>query len=206
MKMLDIPSAVQILKKGGIIAYPTETFYGLGCDATNFAAIQKIFELKGRDEKNPLPVLIDSVEKLPLYVREIPLFAEKLIQKFWPGPLTLVFWAKEGCFPEELLAGTQKIALRISSHPLAQKLTKGFGLPLTTTSANRAGEIPARSAEELKKYFSNIDGVVEGGELLPSKGSTILDVTCKSPKVLREGDILKIELQKYTPSPLQGEG
>jgi L-threonylcarbamoyladenylate synthase len=193
--VLDVPSAVRILKRGGVIAYPTETFYGLGCDATLPKAVQKLFELKGRPADNPIPVLIHSREALPYWVRDVPEGVEALMEKCWPGPLTLVFWAKEG-LPGGLLAGTGKIALRISSHPLARSLVHGLGLPLTTTSANRSGSPPARSAEEVRNAFQNIEGIVDGGVLPPSRGSTILDVTVDPPKILREGEISREALFK----------
>jgi L-threonylcarbamoyladenylate synthase len=193
--VLDVPSAVKVLKQGGVIAYPTETFYGLGCDATRPEAVQKLFELKGRSADNPIPVLIHSRETLLYWVRDVPAGAETLMDKYWPGPLTLIFWAKGG-LPTELLAGTGKIALRISSHPLARSLTQDLGLPLTTTSANRSGSLPARSVEEVRVYFQNIEGVVDGGVLPPSKGSTILDATVDPPKILREGEISRKTLSK----------
>ncbi len=189
MKCLDISTAIPILKQGGVIAYPTETVYGLGCDPTNPKAVQKLFDLKGRDSKVPIPVLIGELSQLPLYVEEIPKSAKKLIQKFWPGALTLIFRAKN-IFPEELLAKTGKIAVRISSHPIAQELTKKFALPLTTTSANRSGQPAASTPEEVEKYFNNeIDGILSGGELSASQSSTILDVTFDPPKLIRAGVI-----------------
>lgn len=195
MKRLDISTAIPILKQGGVIAYPTETVYGLGCDATNPRAVQKLFDLKGRDSKVPIPVLIGELSQLPLYVEEIPESAKKLIQKFWPGALTLIFQAKN-IFPEELLAKTGKIAIRISSHPIAQELTKKFALPLTTTSANRSGQPAASTPEEVEKYFKNeIDGILSGGELLASQSSTILDVTFDPPKLVREGTISLKEIE-----------
>ncbi len=189
MKRIDISTASEILQQGGVIAYPTETFYGLGCDATNPKAVQKLFDLKGRDSKIPIPVLIGEFSQLSLYVEEISKSAEKLIGKFWPGPLTLIFRAKE-IFPEELLAQTGKIAIRISGHPIAQELTKKFALPLTTTSANRSGEPAASTPEQVEKYFKNgIDGILSGGNLPASQPSTILDVTFDPPKLIRAGII-----------------
>jgi L-threonylcarbamoyladenylate synthase len=185
---LDVSSAVEVLKKGGIIAYPTETFYGLGCDATRAESIKKLFEIKGRSSKVAIPVLISDVEKLPLYTREVPRVAQTLIEKFWPGPLTLVFLAQE-LFPKELLAETGKIALRVSSHPIARELCQRLIFPLTTTSANPSGKAPAKTSKEVKNYFDNIDGIIEGEDLSSSKGSTIVDVTCDPPKILRQGDL-----------------
>jgi L-threonylcarbamoyladenylate synthase len=193
---LDIPSAVRILKKGGVIAYPTETVYGLGCDATRPEAVQRIFDLKGRDSQSPISVLIPSKEVLSDYVEEIPPIAETLIEKFWPGPLTLVFRAKP-LFPSELLAEGHTIALRVSSHPVGLQLTQALGLPLTTTSANKSGQAPARSSKEVQAIFDQLDGMVDGGVLPPAKGSTIVDVTVDPPKIVREGEVLREDLMIF---------
>lgn len=191
----EVLEAVEILKRGGVVAYPTETVYGLGCDATNERAVKKLFSIKGRSEKNPIPILIGSKEDLADYVREIPDVAKRWIEDFWPGPLTLVFRAAPK-FPAALLAGTGKVALRVSSHPVAGQLARGLGLPLTTTSANRSGQAPARSADEVRKTLVGVDAVVEGGELIPSQASTLVDVTEDPPKILREGKIGREELFK----------
>jgi len=194
--LLNIDSAIEILKNGGIIAYPTETFYGLGCDATRPQSVKKIFDVKGRETKAPISVLIPSFERLRDYVQDIPALAQRLIQKYWPGPLTLIFRARDGVFPHELLAGGETIALRVSPHPIARQLVQALGLPLTTTSANRSGDPPARSLEEVRRYFTEIEGVIDGGTLPPAQGSTILDVTVDPPKVVREGEISREELSQ----------
>lgn len=189
MKIIDLSRAIEILKTGGVIAYPTETFYGLGCDATRADAVQKLFDLKGRASNVAIPVLIGEIDQLANYVREVPAVAEKLIEEFWPGPLTLIFWAKE-LFPKELLAGSEKIAIRLSSHPIAKALAKNFGLPLTTTSANASGSPAASNIAQVEKYFGNrIDGVIEGQESHSIQASTIVDVTVNPPKIVREGVI-----------------
>ena len=185
---LDIPSALRILKSGGVIAYPTETVYGLGCDATRAESVKRIFDLKGRDSAAPVSVLIPSVESLSEFVEEVPPVAKKLIEKFWPGPLTLVFKAKP-IFPAELLAEGNTIALRVSSHPVGLQLSQGLGLPLTTTSANKSGHPPARSSDEVQEIFEDLDGMVDGGILPPAQGSTIVDVTVDPPRIVREGEI-----------------
>jgi len=187
--------AVDILKRGGVVAYPTETVYGLGCDATNEKAVRKLFKIKGRPEKNPIPVLIASKDELPIYVLDVPAVARAWIEDFWPGPLTLVFRAASK-FAPSLVAGTDKIALRVSSHPVAGELVRQLGLPLTTTSANRSGQAPARSAQEVGRALEGVDAVVDGGELIPSPASTVVDVTFDPPRVLRVGEISEEELMK----------
>ena len=187
--LLEIPKAIEILKKGGVIAYPTETVYGLGCNATRPESVKKIFEAKGRGGQVPISILISSAQALPNYVQDIPPVALKLIQKYWPGPLTLIFKARQGVFPPELLAGGETIALRVSPHPIARQIVQALGLPLTTTSANKSGQPPARSVEEVRSSSLEIDGVIDGGILSQAQGSTILDVTVDPPRVVREGEI-----------------
>lgn len=125
---------------------------------------------------------------------------QELMDEFWPGPLTLVFQAKENVFPQELLAGSGKIGIRMSSDPLAQEICKEFGLPLTTTSANPSGKAPAHSVQELQKYFSDsklLGGIVDGGDRNSKQVSTVLDVTSEPFKIIREGKISKSKLKGY---------
>ncbi|MFO1520040.1 MAG: L-threonylcarbamoyladenylate synthase [bacterium] len=193
---LNILEAVEALKRGGVIAYPTETFYGLGCDATSADAVRRLFEIKGRALDVAIPALLDDPKKLSQYVEEIPEVAKTLMRKYWPGPLTLIFRAK-GLFPKELLAGTGKIALRFSGHAAARELAQALGLPLTTTSANPSGLNPARSAEEVRAFGLKLDGIFDGGLLPPAKGSTILDVSIEPARLVREGEISKQELSTF---------
>ncbi len=198
--IFQIREAVELLKKGKVIAYPTETVYGLGVDATNAKAVQKIFDLKGRADQSPISILISSFEMLAQCVKPFPMRAQELMDQFWPGPLTLVFEAKEKFFPEELLASTGKIGIRMSSDPLAQQLCKEFGLPLTTTSANPSGKAPATSVQEVQKYFSEskiLNGMIDGGEKNSKQASTVLDVTSEPFKIIREGKITKSKLKGY---------
>lgn len=198
--ILQIRKAVELLKKGEVIAYPTETVYGLGADATNAKAIQKIFDLKGRSDQSPISILISSFEMLAQCVKPFPMRAQELMDQYWPGPLTLIFETKENLFPDELLAGSGKIGIRMSSDPIAQQLCKEFGLPLTTTSANPSGKSPAQSVQDLQKYFSNsklLGGMIEGGDRTSKQVSTVLDVTSEAFKIVREGKISKSKLKGY---------
>ena len=141
-----IDEAVAILKSGGVIAFPTETFYGLGADARNESAIKKIFGIKGRDFKNPILVVIGDGRHLDTFAAEIPAAARKLMDRFWPGPLTLVFKAASSVSPM-LTAGSGKIGIRLTSHPIAMELSKRLGGPLTATSANLSGAPECSSAD-----------------------------------------------------------
>jgi L-threonylcarbamoyladenylate synthase len=184
-----IDEAVALLKKGGVIAFPTETFYGLGADALNEAAIEKIFGIKGRDFKNPILVVVGDRGQLDAFAADIPEVAQKLMDRFWPGPLTIVFRAAQSVSPK-LTAGSEKIGIRLTSHPIAMEISKKLGGPLTATSANLSGAPECSSAAEaLSQLQGRIDGVVDGGQTPGGKGSTIVDVTASPIKILREGVI-----------------
>ncbi|MBI3399125.1 MAG: threonylcarbamoyl-AMP synthase [Deltaproteobacteria bacterium] len=178
-----------IFKKGGIIAYPTETFYGLGVDPFNESAVKKLFQLKGRGFDKPISMLAKDKNMLLPVVEEIPPAAEKLIKKFWPGPLTIIFKAKK-TVPSIITGSTGKIAVRISSNPIAQKLLENINSPITTTSANPSGKKSPVTAKEVMDYFKDkIDLILDGGALSGKLGSTIVDVTEGDLKIIREGEI-----------------
>ncbi len=184
-----IDEAVAILHRGGVIAFPTETFYGLGADARNEAAVGKIFDIKGRDFSNPILVVIGDPEHLDAFVRDVPAGARRLINRLWPGPLTIVFRASAPVSPM-LTAGTAKFGVRLTSHPVARELARRLGGPLTATSANRSGAPECSSAADvLSQLGGGIDAVVDGGPTPGGKGSTIVDATVFPVRVLREGVI-----------------
>ncbi|HNQ00993.1 MAG TPA: L-threonylcarbamoyladenylate synthase [Syntrophales bacterium] len=184
-----IDEAVAILHRGGVIAFPTETFYGLGADARNEAAVGKIFDIKGRDFSNPILVVIGDPEHLDAFVRDVPAGARRLMSRLWPGPLTIVFRASAPVSPM-LTAGTAKIGVRLTSHPVARELARRLGGPLTATSANRSGAPECSSAADvLSQLGGGIDAVVDGGPTPGGKGSTIVDATVFPVRVLREGVI-----------------
>ena len=185
----NIRKAVNGIKHGNVIAYPTETFYGLGADPYNQEAIDSLYRLKGWKEKRPVSVLINHVDNLPIVAKEIPPIAKLLINSFWPGPLTLVFKIHPS-FPSLLSGDTDTIGVRISSNEIANKLLEELDGPLTTTSANLTGGKEAFKAEEVEEYFgSDVSIVLQGGELKGVKGSTIIDVTEDKIMVIREGDL-----------------
>ena len=189
--------AAEILAEGGIIAYPTETFYGLGADATNEKAIQKIYDLKGRNFNKPISVIIDKVENIYPLVGEVTTEAFKLMQSFWPGPLTIVFKASAIILPI-LTAKTGKIGVRISSHAGAKLIAQKLGHPLTATSANLSGAPECSTASEVAAQIGDkIDAIVDLGKTAGGKGSTIIDVTSDPPQILREGVISRISIQNH---------
>jgi L-threonylcarbamoyladenylate synthase len=192
----EIVSAGAALRRGEIIVFPTETLYGLGADALNLTAVVKIFELKGRNSANPIPLLVANRRMLDTLVAEVPPLAEKLITSFWPGPLTIVLPARKS-IPGPLLNPSGGIGVRISSQPIAGELINQLGRPLTATSANPSGKQGARTVEEAKSYFAGkIDTFIDGGELPSKTGSTVIEITKDSLVILRAGEIGRPELQR----------
>lgn len=185
-----IKESLKVLKNGGIVAYPTESFYGLGVNAFNETALQRLYELKERPVKKPMPLIVGSKEALKSIVKSIPIEAERLIKRFWPGALTIVFDAVDD-LPDILTAGTGKVAVRIPGDRFALKLAMASGFPITATSANLSSRPPARKTEEVVNYFGEgIDLIIDAGKTPGGKPSTIVDVTVKPPRILRKGRIV----------------
>jgi L-threonylcarbamoyladenylate synthase len=182
-----LSEATRILQGGGIVAFPTETFYGLGVDARQEAAVEKIFHIKGRNLRNPISVIVDSAREVIPLVAAVPEAAQILMQKFWPGPLTLVFPAAPSVL-SRLTGGSGKIGIRVSSHAVARFLAKGIAGPLTATSANLSGgQECTRAAEVIPLLGDHLDAVIDGGSTPGGIGSTILDITVTPPVILRAG-------------------
>ena len=188
--------ATGALKRGEVIVFPTETFYGLGADALNEAAVKRVVSLKGRNLESPIAIIVADGEMLKDIVMDVPAVARKLMERFWPGPLTLVLPGKKN-LPAPLLSRGGGVGVRISSHPLATRLARELGRPLTATSANPSGKEPARSIEEAMSYFSNrIDFFLDGGRLKGRKGSTVVEIVDGRLKIIREGVIVREEFEK----------
>jgi L-threonylcarbamoyladenylate synthase len=189
--------AAEILANGGIIAYPTETFYGLGADATNEKAIEKIFAVKGRNFKNPVSLIIGQADDVYPFVQHVPETAQKLMAAFWPGALTIVFSATDKISPL-LTAGSGKIGLRVSSHPGARKIVQKLKRPLTATSANLTGAPECTRAIEVAEQIGDkIDAIIDLGNTPGTKASTIIDITCTPPVILRKGAISRKIIAQY---------
>jgi L-threonylcarbamoyladenylate synthase len=181
--------AVNILKAGGVVAYPTETFYALGAGAENKMAVEKIFSLKGRPFDNPISIIISQMSELSHLVEHIPDIACRLAETFWPGALTLVFRAKPHINPL-LTAGSGKIGIRISSHPIATALAKTLSQPITATSANLSGQKECATPDEVALCLGyHIDALIDGGPTAGGAGSTIMDLTTDPPEITRAGII-----------------
>ena len=189
-----IAEASSILRSGGVVAYPTETFYGLGADGQNEEAIKKIFLIKGRNFKNPISVIVGKVNDVRGLVDEVPEIALHLMERFWPGALTIIFKASPD-ISDHLTAGTGKIGIRLSSHPVATALARKLGHPITATSANFSGNNECTSADEVIQGIGDqVDAVIDGGQTPGGLGSTIIDVTTDPPAILREGVIPKYKI------------
>ena len=185
----QIAKAVTILAEGGIIAYPTETFYGLGADIRISEALERVFSIKGRPIGNPIALIVGDAEDLTEWVEEIPSAAYGLIEALWPGALTIVFRASART-PPRLTGGTGTIGIRVSSHPVASALASTLHSPITATSANISGAGECSTAAEVTRSLGNsIDAVIDGGRTKGEAASTILDMTSNPPSVLREGAI-----------------
>lgn len=180
--------AARALRLGGVIAFPTETFYGLGAAALDAAAVDRLLALKGRPAGKPMLVLVDSVAMAEA-VAEVGSAARALMERHWPGALTLVMPARPG-LPPGITAGTATVGVRMSSHPVARGLVAALGAPVTAPSANPSGaEAPATVAEVLRHFDGGIDLVLDGGATPGGPPSTVLDVTVDPPRVLRAGAV-----------------
>ncbi len=185
----DLAPALAALRRDQAIVYPTETFYGLGARALAPAAVALVAALKGRDAAKPIALVVRDLAMLAAVVARVPPAAEALIERFWPGPLTLVLPARSD-LPPALTGGDGWIGVRISSHPTAQALVAALGEPLTATSANPGGAPPALDAASARRYFD--DGVaayVDGGTLAGGLGSTVLLVADDGARVIRRGAV-----------------
>ncbi len=196
-----LQEAGHVVRGGGVIAFPTETFYGLGVDPFNVQAVQRLYALKGRSpQTSPILVLIRSRHELLALVSEITPAAERLMQACWPGPLTLVFRAAEAV-PSVLTAGTGTIGVRLSAYPVVQRVLDVIGGPLTGTSANRTGQPPATTAAEVEHAFgADVDLIVNGGPTPGGLPSTVVDTTVSPPRLIREGYVSKAALRAVLPS------
>ncbi|MRH43976.1 threonylcarbamoyl-AMP synthase [Aquibacillus halophilus] len=192
----QIEAAANLLKKQEVIAFPTETVYGLGADATNEQAIAKIFEAKGRPSDNPLIVHVANKRQIDQYVSNIPDIAEKLIDAFMPGPLTIIL-SSNGVIAKNVTAGLSTIAIRIPDHPVARHLLEACQLPLAAPSANKSGKPSPTSATHVYQDLNGkIAGILDGGNTGVGLESTVLDCTSELPIILRPGGVTKDQIEQ----------
>ena len=184
-----------ILKRGKVIGFPTDTFYGLGADPFNVKAIKTIFTIKNRPANKPILILVSSQEQVETIVEDIHSEAQSLIDAFWPGPLTLVFKAKSH-LPEILTAGTGTIGIRIPDFPLTRHLIESIDHPLTAPSANLSGQENPTTAGEVERMLGNrVPLIVDGGPTPGKLPSTVLAIHQSPPKLLRSGRIHRTHIE-----------
>ena len=177
---------MRILRQGGIIAYPTETFYGLGAKYDIEPALKRLYDIKKRPGKMAMPLIIGDMEQLAMLTEVIPDKAGALISKFWPGPLTLLFEARSGL--SDFIVAENKVAVRMPGESFALSLARASGFPVTATSANISGMPPGKNISMVMNYFNDVfDLIVNGGELESILPSTIVDATGPELTVLRQG-------------------
>lgn len=183
-----------MIKQGGIIVFPTRCLYGLGADAFNADAVQRIFQLKQRSLQKPILILIGRRTQLNTLVSNVSTTASRIMDEFWPGRVTLVFEAAD-IVPHYLTAGTGKIGIRLSGHPVAAALCQSLGVALTGTSANISGNPGCHCIDDLNPQLARqLDAVLNAGTLKGGTGSTVVDVTGAKPEILREGEISAKEI------------
>jgi L-threonylcarbamoyladenylate synthase len=190
-----IKEAADIIRKGGVVAFPTRCLYGLGANAFDSSAVDRVVRIKQRPADKPILVLIDSQQRLKDLVTQIPSIADGLMQAFWPGRLTLVFKAQK-ILLHQLTAGSNKIGVRIPGHAVAFALVKHLGIPITGTSANVSGHAGCHQVPDLGPWITTrVDMILDGGALESGVGSTVIDVTEDPPRILREGQVSAEEIQ-----------
>lgn len=209
----QIVDAARILQQNEVVAFPTETVYGLGANAKSDEAVDKIFKAKGRPSDNPLIVHISNKNQLKELVEEVPEAAEKLMTAYWPGPLTLIFQKKDGVLSEKVTAGLDSVGIRMPDHPVALAIIEEAGLPIAAPSANRSGKpSPTTAQHVIEDLEGRIIGVVDGGETGVGVESTVVDCTGAIPVILRPGGVTKEQLEEVVgevsvdPSLKEGKG
>jgi len=192
----QVDKGISILKQGGIVAFPTDTVYGLGAWATNEPAVKRVYEVKERPRDRALPLLLANISQINEVAYPVPQIAWVLAQNFLPGALTLVLYKSESV-PDIITGEGKTVAVRIPRHPVPIALIKGLEAPIVGTSANLSGKQITLTADEVYAQFGDkIDLVIDGGQCLGGIESTVVDVTGEVPLVLREGAISKEELRQ----------
>jgi L-threonylcarbamoyladenylate synthase len=201
-----IEEAAEVLRAGGLVAFPTETVYGLGADASNPEAVKKIYAAKGRPRNHPLIVHLEDETRVPEWASEVPEATRRLAQRFWPGPLTLIL--KRAAHVSDLVTGGQDtVALRVPAHPAARALLVRFGGGIAAPSANRYGRVSATTAEHVRSEFGGtVEYVLDGGPCDVGIESTIVDMSGPHPALLRPGTITLDEIETVLGSALSPAG
>jgi L-threonylcarbamoyladenylate synthase len=201
-----IHEAVKTLRSGGLVAFPTETVYGLGADAENLAAIRGMFAAKGRPADHPVIVHLADASLLDQFAAEVPAVAQRLADGFWPGPITLVLHRGQR-ISDLVTGGLDTVGLRVPGHPVAQKLLREFGGPIAAPSANRFGRVSATSAEHVEQELAGrVDLILDGGPCQVGLESTIVDLTGQQARILRPGGITAEQIESALGQGVAGQG
>jgi len=183
-------TAGAVVEAGGLVAFPTESFYGLGADALDPAAVARVFDVKGRPDDKPLLVLVDSIEMVTELAAAIPDGARALMARHWPGALTLVLRASARV-PAGLTGGTGTVGVRLPGHAVARALVAAAARPVTAPSANPSAASPPRTAGDVREYFDGrVELILDGGTTTGGAGSTVADCTVWPPRILRQGPVI----------------
>lgn len=192
----SLSQAAEIIARGGVIAFRTDTFYGLGADPSNRRAVQAIKRLKGREDNKPILIVISDLDQVSRFITKLSRPFEILSKRFWPGPLTLIGRINPEV-PDEITAGTKTVGVRLPNDDKVRSLVRACGGALTATSANPSHAAPARDAPAVQNYFGDaIDLIVDGGEATSDQPSTVVDVTGDDPELIREGVIRWTQIQQ----------
>jgi L-threonylcarbamoyladenylate synthase len=198
----DIQHAVEVLRAGGLVAFPTETVYGLGADAENATAVSQIFAAKGRPLGHPLIVHLGEVASLAAWARDVPHLAWRLAERFWPGPLTLILH-RQGRIPDIVTGGLETVGLRVPSHPTARALLRAFGGGVAAPSANRFGRVSPTTAEDVREELgATVHYILTGGPCDVGLESTIVDLSSAAPAILRPGGVTREALEAVLEQPI----
>ena len=192
-----IHTAAKAIRRGALVAFPTETVYGLAADAFNADAVARVYEVKGRPANNPLPVQVASEDDIVGVAVDIPEVAWELIRRFMPGPLTIVLRASPD-LPGMVTAGTGTVGVRIPDHPVARQLLRACSTPIVAPSANPSGESPPTTADEVLAYLDGrVEYILDAGATELKIASTVVDMTCAPPRILRHGTISDEDLAPF---------
>lgn len=192
----SLAEALAVLKGGGLVAYPSDTVYGLGAAASDERAVARAFAVKGRLSEKALPLLLADVEDMAPLCTEVPPIAKLLTERFWPGPLTVVL-RRSPSFQSPALGGGDSVALRVPDHFFLRQLIRALGEPITGTSANRSGRPSCRTAREVQRQLGNaVDLIIDGGSSRVGRESTIIDITLDHPKIVRGGVLSRKEIER----------
>lgn len=194
--MSEIQQAVEVLRSGGLVAFPTETVYGLGADATQAEAVERIYEVKGRPTTNPIIVHVADIERARRYAVQWPEAAQKLAEQFWPGPLTLVV-PKSPQIVDQATAGLKTVGLRVPNHPVALELLRAFDGAIAAPSANRSARVSPTTAQHVRDELGDlVQLVLDGGPCEVGIESTVLDLSGDMPRILRPGMVTRTMIEQ----------